>query len=255
MATATNKIVHPENVRRILRSNGYNGRTPRRKPLISKVNQQKRLTYALKYQNETADFWKQVLFTDESKFNIYGCDGRGKVWRKVNEELKLENMTPTVKHGGGSVMVWGSMAAAGVGNLHFIEGILNQMKYIEILRANLLPSVDRLGLGRRWILQQDNDPKHTAHNVKHWILYNVPKTLDHPPQSPDLNPIEHIWEELDRRIRVPEVRTTITDARSLRTALERAWSMIPAAVTENLVLSMPRRLQAVINANGGPTKY
>lgn len=255
LATETNKRVHAETVRRILRCNGFHGRTPRRKPLISKVNQQKRLTYALKYQNETSDFWKQVLFTDESKFNIYGCDGRGKVWRKANEELKLQNMTPTVKHGGGSVMVWGSMAAAGVGNLCFIEGTMDQMKYLEILRVNLQPSVERLGLGRHWIFQHDSDPKHTAYNVRQWLLYNVPKTLDHPPQSPDLNPIEHIWDELDRRIRVPEVRSTITDKHSLKTALERAWSTISADVTENLVLSMPRRLQAVINAKGGPTKY
>lgn len=95
------------------------------------------------------------------------------------------------------------MAATGVGNLQFIEDIMDHMKYIEILRGNLHTSVDRLGLGRRWILQQDNDPKHTVLNLKQWILYNVPKTLDHPPQSPDLNPTEHILEELDRRIQVP----------------------------------------------------
>lgn len=83
-------------------------------------------------------------------------------------------------------MVWGSVAAAGVGTLHFIEGKMDQHKYLQILRANVQPSVDRLGLGKHWIFQQDSDPKHTANTVRQWLLYNVPKTLDHPPQSPYL---------------------------------------------------------------------
>lgn len=255
LASCTRKTIHPENVRRILRSNGYHGRTPRRKPLISKCNEQKRLEFAKTYEHKDFEFWKQVLFTDESKFNIYESDGRGKVWRKANEELNKENLISTVKHGGGNVMVWGSMAAAGVGKLSFIDGNMNQYKYIDILRSNLKPSTERLGLGNQWIFQQDNDPKHTAVNVKHWLLYNVPKQLNFPPQSPDLNPIEHIWEELDRRIRKPEVKTKITDKQSLKSALERAWESITHDITENLVLSMPRRLQAVIASNGGPTKY
>lgn len=69
-------------------------------------------------------------------------------------------MTPTVKRGSGSVIVWGSMAATGVRNLHFIERIMDHMKYIEILRT--IQCCSFICLGRRWILQQDNYPKHTA---------------------------------------------------------------------------------------------
>lgn len=245
------KVVHPETVRKFLRSEGFHGRIPRKKPFISAQNIQKRLEFANTHLDKTFEFWKTVLFTDESKFNIFGCDGKGKVWRKTNEELKLKNLKATVKHGGGSVMVWGAMAAAGVGNLVFVEGIMDHRQYLTILQQNLLPSIEKLNLGDQWIFQQDNDPKHTARIVKEWILYNVPKQLYSPPQSPDLNAIEHLWDELERRIRKFEIK----NKDSLKTALQQAWAEITPDVTENLVLSMPRRMQAVVDSNGGPTKY
>ena len=108
-----------------------------------------------------------------------------------------------------------------------------------------------LGLGNNWIFQQDQDPKHTAHVVREWLLYNVPKQLHSPPQSPDLNPIEHVWDYLEKSIR----KHNISSKESLKLALQTEWPKIPVPYTENLVLSMPRRLQAVLKAQGGPTKY
>lgn len=255
LALASQKQAHPETVRRILRQNGLHGRKPRQKPLISVVNEQKRLEFARKHEKDDDAFWDRVLFSDESKFNLYGCDGRGYVWRQNNEALKKENLRPTVKHGGGNVMVWGCMSSGGVGQLVFIDEKMDRHLYRKILEENLQPSVARLGLPSDWIFQQDNDPKHTALDVKTWLLYRVPHQLHSPPQSPDLNPIEHLWDELDRRIRVPEVRCRITSKDTLKTVLREAWDDISPEVTRNLVRSMPRRLQAVIAAKGGPTKY
>ncbi|GFS61731.1 transposable element Tc1 transposase [Trichonephila inaurata madagascariensis] len=80
------KKIHPETVRRILRSGGYNGRVSRRKPFISSMNQQKRLDFASAHVDKDFDFWKRVVFTDESIFNVFGSDGRGKVWRKKTQQ-------------------------------------------------------------------------------------------------------------------------------------------------------------------------
>ncbi|GFY70892.1 transposable element Tcb1 transposase [Trichonephila inaurata madagascariensis] len=77
--------------------------------------------FASPHVDKDFDFWKTVVFTDESKFNVFRSDGRGKVWRKKTA-VNPENLTPTVKHGGGSVMVWDAMAATEVGNLVFIDG-------------------------------------------------------------------------------------------------------------------------------------
>ena len=95
-------------------------------------------------------------------------------------------------------MVWGCMGASGVGNLAIIEGILDKYKCMQILQDNLVQSAGKLGLEGNFHFQQDNDPKHTAYIVKHWIIYNVPHILETPPRSPDINPIEHLWAEIDR---------------------------------------------------------
>lgn len=184
--------VSVESVRRVLRKEGYNGRIARKKPFVSKVNRMKRLEFAKKYINESVEFWKTVIFSDESKFNLFGSDGKQVVWRKPNTQLNKENLCPTVKHGGGNVMVWGCMAANGVGKLQFIDTTMDKFQYLNILNENLKPSVNKLGLQDVYCFQHDNNPKHTAYIVKEWLLYHVRKQLHTPPQSPDLNPIENL---------------------------------------------------------------
>ena len=98
---------------------------------------------------------------------------------------------------------------------------------------------------------QDNHPKHTAHNTKMWLLYNVHKQLQTPPQSPDINPIEHLWDVLGRKIR----SRVISNKRDCKTALVEEWGKISPAFTKKLVDSMPEGLQEVIRSKGNPTKY
>ena len=247
--SATN--VHAECVRRVLRAAGYNSRIPRKKPFISSKNMDKRLKYALEHKDKSIDFWENVLFTDESKFNIFGYDGKQKVWRKKCQEMETKNLIPTVKHGGGSVMVWGSMASSGVGNLQFIDTKMDRFLYLNILKKNLKQSADKLHLKTNWTFQQDNDPKHTAHIVKDWLAKHIQNQLNHPPQSPDLNPIENLWDDIDRRVR----KHKISKKDDLKRILIEEWEKTSTSLTKTLVESMPRRLQAVIDFKGGPTKY
>ncbi|KAL7736041.1 hypothetical protein ACLKA6_003779 [Drosophila palustris] len=82
------KDVHPMTIRRVLHEADYNSCVARRKPLISPINQKKRLEFAKEFLSKPASFWDQVLFTDESKFNIFRSDGRITVWRKPNTALE-----------------------------------------------------------------------------------------------------------------------------------------------------------------------
>lgn len=102
-----------------------------------------------------------------------------------------------------------------------------------------------------WIFQQDNDPKHTAHYVKQWFLNNSVTVLGWPSCSPDLNPIENLWQVVKTKVS----SLKISNFDNLYTETKKAWEGIPSSVCENLVSSMPRRCQAVIDNNGFATKY
>ncbi len=91
------------------------------------------------------DYWDSILWSDETKINVFGTDGFKTVWRRKGEEYKEKGMVPAVKHGGSSVLMWGCMSAAGVGKLHFIDGIMNSQMYCSILKEKMLPSLRALG--------------------------------------------------------------------------------------------------------------
>jgi hypothetical protein len=93
--------------------------------------------------------------SDETKIELFGLNAKCHVWRK-------HGTIPTVKHGSGSIVLWGCFSAAGTGRLVRIEGKINRTKYSKILDENLLQSAQDLRLGKRFTFQQENDPKHTA---------------------------------------------------------------------------------------------
>lgn len=238
-------------VRRRLNESGLKSCLASKRPFINKRNQRKRLEFAKKYAGMTVDFWKRVLWTDESKFELFGQKRRSRVWRGSGDALKEPYIQKTVKHGGGNIMVWGAFAWSGVGSLAHIKGIMTADVYIDLLSENLEVSLLKTGLESNYIFQQDNDPKHTAKKTTAFFKSNRIKTLEWPPQSPDLNPIENLWSYLDNKVD----KASVSNKNVYFEALEAAWENIDSGYLQNLVESMPRRLEAVLKAKGGHTKY
>lgn len=246
----TNISVSPRTIGRRLQEAGLFSRRPAKKPLISKKNRAKRLHFAQEHVGWSVSKWKSVLFSDESKFNMFGSDGNHRVWRPVKKRLNERYCQKTVKHGGGHVMVWGCFSGKGLGPIHRIEGIMDRFMYRDIMENVMLPYAE-WQMPLKWIYQQDNDPKHTSVVVKNWFHEHQVTVLDWPPQSPDLNPIENLWEIIDQKINRDDIRTKD----QLFDQLKKAWTEIPKDVVTNLIESMPRRCKAVIESQGFATKY
>lgn len=252
--TTRQKPISKSTVRRRLAACGLNGRVAVSKPLLRAQNKRRRLLWAKKYQNYSVEDWKKVLFTDESKFQLYGNSRRVYVRRRCDEKLLNQCIKSTVKHGGGSIQVWGCFSFNGVGNLYRINSILNKEKYHSILQRHAIPSGLRL-CGRGFILQQDNDPKHTSKLCKEYLKKKENQgelvLMDFPPQSPDLNPIEHLWEHLKRE----KVKHAVTSQDTLWDVVSQCWNNIKPETIQKLVESMPDRVKAALKAKGGHTKY
>ena len=120
----------------------------------------------------------KILWSDETKIELFGVNARRYVWRKPGAAHHQDNTIPAVKHGGGSIMLWGCFSAAGTGRRVSIEEKMNAAMYRDIQDENLLQSALDLRLRRRFIFQQDNDPKHTAEIWKEWLQNNSVNVLE-----------------------------------------------------------------------------
>ncbi len=150
-----------------------------------------------------------------------------------------------------SVMIWAAMSSAGVGPLCFLKSTVNAAIYQEILEHFMLHSSDKLYGDADFIFQQDLAPAHTTKGTKSWFNDHGVTVLDWPANSPDLNPIENLWGILKRKMR--DIRPNNAD--DLKAAIKATWASIIPEQCHMLITSMLRRIDAVIHAKGGPTKY
>ena len=226
----------------------------KKKPLLSVRHRKARLAFAQKHREWTVEDWKRVIWSDETKINRFGSDEREWVWKQKGEGLIEREVQGTVKFGGGNIMVWGCMGWNGVGHLAEVEGRMDADQYVSILEDHMLSSLEESGiLEEEVIFQQDNDPKHTSKKAKKWMKDNNITLLDWPAQSPDLSPIEHQWVHLKRQL--DQYPTAPKGVWEIWERVVEEWNKIPSEVCQNLIESMPRRLEAVIRAKGGHTKY
>lgn len=119
-----NNPVSQSTVRRALIENSLKGCVAARKPLLRPQNVKKRLNFCRAHRHWTKEDWRKVFYTDESKFELFGTKRRIFVRRSPHERFHRSCLLPTIKHGDGSIMVWGAISANGVGPLRRVEGIM-----------------------------------------------------------------------------------------------------------------------------------
>ncbi len=257
--TKTLKEIHQINVdrrtvARALNRRGLRAGEKKKKPGLSQKNIRARLEWARERKNWTVEDWNRVIFSDESKINRFNSDGRSWCWFRDVNQLEDRTVKITFKHGGGGVMVWGCMTSKGVGYLCKIEGNMDQHLYKTILEEDLMKTMEFYELDpEEVIFQHDNDPKHKSKSVQEWLTNQEFGVLPWPAQSPDLNPIEHLWSEVKRKLN--KFESPPKGMLELWERIQTTWNDITPQTCQNLIASMPRRITDVIKAKGRWTKY
>ena len=241
-------VICGRTVRRRLHAAGLKKTVKTRKPFINSRNQAIRLKFAREHLNWTVEDWKKVLWTDESPY-VLRCMLRQFVWRTPGEKFTRRCMQGTVKHQK-KINVWGCFSWNGVGSLYRINGIMDRFLYRQILIRQMRPSGRRL-IGEDFILAQDNDPKHTSVLCRNYLSNQNIRQLNWPAQSPDLNPIENLWSELDRRMR----KRKCNNEDELFEEVLRCWQALDVEYLRKLISSMPRRCADVVRNNGRAIDY
>ncbi len=172
---AAGTIVTNKTIGNTLRREGLKSCSARKVPLLKKALVQARLKFANEHLNDSEENWVKVLWSDETKIQLFGINSTRRVWRRRNAAFDPKNTIPTVKHGGGNIMLWGCFSAKGQDNCTASKG---RWTGPCTVRARALKPARALKMGHGWVFQHDNDPKHTAKATKEWLKKKHIKVLE-----------------------------------------------------------------------------
>lgn len=225
---------HP--VRNFLKSKGE-FRKPQLKSEISAVNREKRLNYCRTHKSFN---FKKVLFTDESTFQLNS--NNQKVFQvRGRKTPRRKKFNPNIK-----IMVWGGISYSGKTSLFIIHKNLNTEGYIKILKEKRR-EMKNLFENQTWYFQHDGAPCHRPAKVntyiKKWLTKN---TLPHPPQSPDLNPIELIWAQVKGMVERKNAKTRA----ELLEAVVSSWEKVTRSTIRRCIDGLSKKMKKIIEMNG-----
>ncbi|KFM59527.1 Transposable element Tcb2 transposase, partial [Stegodyphus mimosarum] len=232
---ATGVSLCASSIRRRLLQCGLRARTPLYRIPLTHDHRRLRLQWANQHRDWRAD-WQHVVFSDESRFNLWYHDGRIRVRRYAGERHLPECIIE--RHSGRTpgVMVWGAIAYHRRSQLLRIVGNLNSNRYIrEVLQPEAVPFLQSLPGA---VFQQDNARPHTARIVKSFFAAQQVQLLPWPACSPDMSPIEHVWDVIGRRLaRDPR---PVASADELWVRVQTIWNALPQSDIQTLFDSMPQ---------------
>ena len=193
--------------------------------------------------------WRRVLFSDEKRFNLDGPGGFQYYFHDTRKET-----IPAIRRQmrGGSVMVWAGIGYFCKTNIKFIDGRMNSVRYINLIKEEINNHAERIS-EPDYIFQQDNKPVHTSRLVQSYFNENNIYILPCPAHSPDLNIIENCWPELvyGRYANGKQYQ----HVQELKNAIVREWDTLSQNYIQKPYKSIPNRILEVIENKGGCTHY
>ncbi|GFU92872.1 transposable element Tcb2 transposase [Trichonephila clavipes] len=197
--------------------------------------------------------WGRVLFTEESRFSLSSDSHRILIWRERGIRNHPSNIIERDRYGGRGVLVRGGIMLGSRTDLHIFDaGSVNGTRYCNEI---LLPYVRlfRGAMGLQFLFMDDNAPCHRTVAAEQLLESEDIERMDWPARSPDLNPIEHVWDFLDRRLAARTLPPVTI--RELRLALQDEWAAMPQQLIDTLILSMGRRCETCLAVRGDHIPY
>ncbi|GFV60074.1 transposable element Tcb2 transposase [Trichonephila clavipes] len=189
----------------------------------------------------------------ESRFSLSSDSHRILIWRERGSRNHPSNIIERDRYGGHGVLVWGGIMLGSRTDLHIFDaGSVNETRYCNEI---LLPYVRlfRGAMGLQFLFMDDNVPCHRTVAAKQLLESEDIERMDWPARSPDLNPIEHVWDFLGRRLAARTLPPVTI--RELRLALQDEWAAMLQQLIDTLLLSMGRRCETCLAVRGDHIPY
>ncbi|GFU06298.1 transposable element Tcb2 transposase [Trichonephila clavipes] len=243
---ATGRPISRFTVARRLNGGGLFARRPIRCVPLTPAHRRRRSLWCREHWNWRDNEWGRVLFTDESRFSLSSNSHRILIWRERGSRSHPSSIIERDRYGGRGVLVWGGIMLGSRTDLHIFDaGSINGTRYCNEI---LLPYVRlfRGAMGLQFLFMDDNAPCHRTVAAEQLLESEDIESMDWPARSPDLNPIEHVWEFLGRRLAARTLPPVTI--RELRLALQDEWAAMPQQLIDTLILSMGRRCETYLAA-------
>ena len=235
--------VSPSKVKRILNENKIDYFTQTPIVGLDEPHKNARIQFCSKFAYLNYFEMPKIIFTDESTVRV--DEKSGGIWRErgfhPQKEFYVKNAHPP------SVMVWGGIGPFGYKTpLLRFSGRINSKKYCESLISNNIFADIKNHFGDEWTWQQDNAPCHSSRYTKQVLQSIFPSQLDWPAKSPDLSPIEQVWDYIKKRLE----GQNFDSVDQLFNAIQKEWNEIPNQILHNFYSSFLARCQVCLNKNG-----
>lgn len=244
---ALNLPVHPVTLGRYLNKHGMSRKIADRKILLSEANRKKRLAFAKKLITWSDEKLHSIFWTDETKVQAYP-NGEIVYYRAAEG---VEITTPMKQNGGGGVMFWGCMTHKALGCLTVVKGTIDGSKYLQLLKDHAVPEFE--ASETPMIFQQDNAPAHKKREVLEFLESTGWEILVWPAQSPDLSPIEWVWNQIKMKMKALTPRPR--KPKEITVAILQIWDDLTDHAREKTVDTFRQRLRECIENKGGLTRF